>query len=82
MKKDESLYLAERVRESLASEPSVAELGIEVVVVEERVVLRGTLTSDRRKSQVLAHVRKICPDLIVGDELRIEILSEPETESV
>ena len=82
MKKYESLYLAERVRESLASEPSVAELGIEVAVVEERVVLRGTLTSDRRKAQVLAHVHKICPDLVVGDELRIEPLSEPETESV
>ena len=82
MKKDESLYLAERVRESLASEPSVAELGIEVIVVEERVVLRGTLTSGRRKAQVLAHVRSICPHLVVGDELRIETLSEPETETV
>jgi osmotically-inducible protein OsmY len=82
MKKEESLYLAERVRTSLASEPSVAELGIEVVVVEERVVLRGTLTSDRRRDQVLAHVRKVCPGLTIGDELRIETLREPETESV
>jgi osmotically-inducible protein OsmY len=82
MRKDESLYLAERVRESLASDPSVAELGIEVVVFEERVVLKGTLTSDRRKAQILAHVRKLCPDLVVGDELRIEVLREPKTESV
>ncbi len=79
---DESVYRAERVRESLACEPEVSELGLEVVIVDDRIVLRGTLTSDRRKAQVLEHVRRLCPDLEIGDELRIEVLRGPKTESV
>jgi hypothetical protein len=82
MKNDESLYLAERIRASLASHPEVSELGIDVVVVKERIVVRGTLTSDRRKAQVLAHVRTLCPDLEIDDELRVEVLREPKTETV
>jgi hypothetical protein len=79
---DDSVYRAERVRESLACEPEVSELGIEVVIVEEEIVLRGTLASDRRKAQVLAHVRRLCPDLEIRDELKIHVLRGPKTETV
>jgi osmotically-inducible protein OsmY len=82
MRSDESVYRAEQVREALASEPCVSELGIEVAVVGTRIVLRGTLTSERRREPVLDHVKRLCPDLEIDDELRVEVLREPKTESV
>jgi len=80
MKSDESVYRAERIREALATQPDVGELGIEVAVVGARIVLRGTLTSERRRTHILEHVRAICPDLEIDDELRVETLREPKTE--
>jgi len=82
MKNEESVYFAERVRATLAADPDVAELGIEVLFVGGRVVLRGTVTSDRRKEQVLALVQRLCPGLEIDDDLRIEVLREPKAESV
>ena len=41
MRNDESVYRAERIREALATEPEVAELGVEVAVVGGRIVLRA-----------------------------------------
>ena len=79
---DERVYRAEHVRESLACDPAVSELGLEVAIVDERIVLRGTLTSERRKAQVLEHVRRLCPDLEIRDELRVDVLRGPKTESV
>ena len=82
MRKDQSLYLAERVRSSIAEDPDVCELGIEVAVEGERIVLRGSLTSERRKAQVLALAQRLCPGLQVDDEMRVEVLREPKTETV
>jgi hypothetical protein len=82
MRPDESIYRAERIRASLASDPAVSELGIEVAIVDVRIVLRGTVTSERRKEHVLEHVRRLCPDLEVGDELTVEVLRAPKTEPV
>ena len=82
MRKDQSLYLAERVRSSIAEDPDVSELGIEVEVEGERIVLRGSLTSERRKTQVLALVERLCPGLEIDDEMRVEILREPKSETV
>jgi hypothetical protein len=80
MKNDESVYRAERVRQALATEPGLGELGIEVAVAGGRIVLRGVLTSERRRVHIFEHVRRICPDLEIDDELRVETLRAPKTE--
>ena len=48
----------------------------------ERVVLRGTVTSERRREQVLALVVRLCPDLEIDDEIRVEVLRDPKSEPV
>jgi osmotically-inducible protein OsmY len=80
MKSDESVYRAERIREALATEPGLGELGIEVVVLGGRIVLRGVVSSERRRVHISEHVRRICPDLEIDDEMRVETLREPKTE--
>ena len=75
-------YRAERIRAAIASEPGVCELGISVEIVGDRVVLRGTVTSDRRRDQVLALVARLCPDLQLDDEMQVEVLRDPKAESV
>ena len=77
-----SPYRAERIREAIASEPGVCELGISVEIVVNRVVLRGTVTSARRREQVVALVARLCPDLPVDDEMQIEVLRDPKAERV
>lgn len=77
-----SPYRAERIRAAIASEPGVCELGISVEIVGNRVVLRGTVTSDRRRDQVLALVHRLCPDLQIDDDMQVEVLRDPKSEPV
>ena len=77
-----SPYRAERIREAIASEPGLCELGISVEIVANRVVLRGTVTSDRRRGLVLALVERLCPDLQIDDDMQVEVLRDPKAETV
>jgi osmotically-inducible protein OsmY len=82
MKADEKLagYLAERLRAELARDPLVGRLGVEIVVVGGRVVLRGEVATLERKQRMAEAVARLVPDLQVDDEVRVRALSEPERE--
>ena len=54
---DRDPYLAEHVREALAQDPRVGELGLNVEIIGETVVLRGTLTSPERR-EAASHIAR------------------------
>jgi osmotically-inducible protein OsmY len=56
-------YLAGHVREALA-----AELDVEAVVVNDRIVLSGAVASEARRDEAIAIARAVCGDVeVVGD---------------
>jgi osmotically-inducible protein OsmY len=61
-------YLAEEVREALAREPRVGELGVDVEVRGQTVVLSGTVTSAAGQDAATEVAREVVPDRRVRNE--------------
>jgi BON domain len=74
---DPDPYLAEHVREALARDPRVSELGIDIAISGESVVLRGTLPSRQRQEAAVALVRELLPRHHVRDETVVADFPEP-----
>lgn len=70
-------YLAQHVREALAQDPRVGELGVDVEIDEEAVVLRGVVTSAERQEAATEVARDLAPDRAVRNETTVEAFDEP-----
>jgi osmotically-inducible protein OsmY len=73
-------YLAEHVREALAQDARVGELGVEVEISDETVILSGTLTTPERQEAATAVVHDLLPDHHVRNE--IAVTDHPESTEV
>lgn len=69
--------LAERVRHALATDPSVSEQGIHVLVQGDVVTLRGSLTSRDRCAAAVRVTTAECPWHTVRDELTLDTVQAP-----
>lgn len=70
-------YLAEHLHEALASDPRVNEIGIEVGIEGETLVLRGTLTSAEQQEAVARVAREMAPRFAIRNETVVKDLTEP-----
>jgi hypothetical protein len=61
-------YLAEQVRDALAQDPRVGELGVDVVVDGETVTLSGTVASAESREAVADVARELLPERRVRNE--------------
>jgi len=68
---DRDPYLAEHLREALAQDPRVGELGLDVEIVGETVVLRGTLTSTERQAAASDIAHDLMPNHAVRNETAV-----------
>ena len=66
-------YLVERIREALAHDPNVAELGIQVRVTADMVFLTGDVASPERREAV----RSVVEPLVDGRTVRNGITVVP-----
>ena len=64
-------YVAEHVREALATDERVNEPELEVQVVGGRVFVTGVVPSDERRSAVGDVVAECCPDLEVENRTTV-----------
>ena len=71
------LYLAEHLREALAQDPRVGELGIAVEIMGETVVLSGTMTSPEQQAAAVAIARDFLPAHHVRVKSMVADLPEP-----
>jgi hypothetical protein len=55
-------YVVEHVRERLASDPRVAELGVHVSVHGQRLFLDGVVHSPDHRDAIVAVAREVAPD--------------------
>jgi osmotically-inducible protein OsmY len=77
----DGLYLAQHIKDALANDPEVGELGVEVTVEANTVILAGPVTTEQRRSAAYRVVRKMAPDAEVVE--RLDVVSgtrdQPET---
>ena len=70
-------YVIERLRTALAEDPRVAELGIDVAVEGDRVVLTGEVATEGRLAAVEAVARELAPGHQVDNRTTAAVLAEP-----
>jgi osmotically-inducible protein OsmY len=70
-------YLAEHVREALGKDSRVSELGVEVEISGQTVILSGAVTSAERQAAAAAVAHDLLPQHQVRNETRVAELPEP-----
>ena len=71
-------YVAERIRDALAHDDRVAELGLSVSVSGDRVFLTGDVATDERKTAVGEVVTPLLEGRSLHNAVTVASLSEPE----
>lgn len=69
---DPPQYVAERIRAALAADPRVAELGIAVKIVGNRVQLAGAVATRDRRQLVEEIVRQLMPEHEVQNDVQVQ----------
>ena len=69
---DPPQYVAERIRSALAADPRVAELGIAVKIVGNRVQLGGVVATRDRRQLVEEIVRQLMPGHEVQNDIQVQ----------
>jgi osmotically-inducible protein OsmY len=71
-------YVAERLREAIATEPDVHELGITVTVAGGRVLLSGSASTPTQRTAITTLVQRLAPaDLEVVNDVEVPSTSQP-----
>jgi osmotically-inducible protein OsmY len=74
-------YVAERVRAALAADPRLNDLGIQVKIIERKVILSGAVATHERQSMAETIVRELLPDHEIQNEVGVlEIVDPPAPE--
>lgn len=73
-------YLVERIREALAHDPSVAELGISVRVTPDMVFLTGDVGTAERREAVAAAVEPLAEGRTVRNGVTVVPVAEAGAE--
>jgi osmotically-inducible protein OsmY len=74
-------YLTQHLREALARDPRVGELGVDVHICDGIVVLTGTVTSLTQQEAASVVARELLPQHGVRNEIAVAFLPEtPEVE--
>ena len=74
----EDEYLAQRVRDVLAQDPQVSELGISVMVVADRVHLGGDVATLERRETIGRVAARVLPRHRVHNEVRVTSWSQAD----
>ncbi len=73
-------YLAQRLRDAIAADARTGELGLNVDVAEERLVVRGTVGSEQRRRAIDEVAREVVGDVGVVNETDVKEVHEPGAE--
>jgi osmotically-inducible protein OsmY len=65
-------YVEAHVREALARDDRVGELGLDVSVSDGTITLSGAVLSPERHDAILEVVRELVPDLTIVDQITVQ----------
>ncbi|MBF6167098.1 BON domain-containing protein [Streptomyces gardneri] len=76
-------YLVARLRRALAEDPRTAELGVQVTIRGDVVVLGGEVSSEQRKQQMETVVREQLPHARIHNDVHVTRPAAPvDTETL
>ncbi len=76
MTAEPEVYVVERIREALAHDPRVAELGIGVTVTGDKVLLTGDVATTDRRAAVEEVVAPLADGRVVHNVIGVVPVSE------
>ena len=72
-------YTCAAVQQALASDPSIAELGIAVTCEGSVLILRGTVETEGRREEIEHRASAMVPDHEVRNEISLAVMEPPVT---
>ena len=73
-------YLLAHLHDALLADDRLHEQAIEIVVVGERLELRGEVATPERRQAAVQVVHELAPGVVVVDDLRVSRPREPADE--
>ena len=70
-------YLAQKLRDALADDARTGELGLDVTLVSERLVVRGVVGSEARRAAILDVAHEVVPEVEVVNETQVKHVYPP-----
>jgi hypothetical protein len=77
---NEPRYEQERIRQALATDPRVGEPELSVEVVAGRVLVTGSVPSERVRRAIDAVVAEVAPDVALDNRVSVPPTDEPSGE--
>jgi len=75
-------YRGERLRQALAQDLRVAELGLGVEIVDGTVIVTGTVPTEGRRAAVAEVVAELAPGLLVRNDVTVVAPETPGPEEL
>jgi hypothetical protein len=76
-------YVVARIHEAMISDERLHEQAIDVVIIGERLELRGEVATPERRTALVALARELAPNVEVIDDLCVSATSpRPEPEQL
>ena len=73
-------YEQERIRQALATDPRVGELELSVDVVAGRVLVTGSVPSEKVRDAIDAVVKEVAPGVALDNQATVASTDEPSGE--
>ncbi len=73
-------YRAGHIMQRIAEDPRTSEMGIQVSVHRDWLVVSGVVPTPQRREEILRIVREEAPDLRIRDEMQITGAGDPDGE--
>jgi osmotically-inducible protein OsmY len=73
-------YEQERIRQALATDPRVGELELSVEVVAGRVLVTGSVPSEKVRDAIDAVVKEVAPGVALDNRATVASTDEPSGE--
>ncbi|MDQ4143858.1 MAG: BON domain-containing protein [Actinomycetota bacterium] len=70
-------YLAQKLRDALAADARTGELGLDVIPVNGRLVVRGVVGSEQRHDAILEVAGEVIPEIEVVNETDVKQVDPP-----
>ncbi len=74
---DPSLYRAQRLKEALAADPRVGELGLDVDEAAGKIHVRGVVSSEDQRSAIDAVAVDVLGEVAIVNETLVKQINDP-----
>jgi predicted nucleotidyltransferase len=71
-------YLEARIQEALTENEKTGAMGIDVLVRESKILVRGLVNSEEQKKAICGLIKEIAPNLYIEDQLRVSNFEAPK----